>query len=682
MPKQTRPTRPLWHDRFSRPEIDDLIEAIGRDHRSHFVKLREHLGKTEELTETLEWRGLPWRWALVYRLADDEEAVVYLVPNPEVPSAVMHVTHGEARDLPVRKFSRYVREGLGSAPSGGGRLVAGVADPGGEQRERPLAALQAALQEPHRAGRLSVRCRSRSPRADASAARYARADTEDPMIRIHTRFALLAGLAALLCAPALGQTLQRRIEGLIRDAGVGDARVGVRVVDLETGQSVVSRDADTPFIPASNMKLLTSGAALMTLGPDHVYRTEIALDGTTVIVRAGGDPAFADPEVLRNTEPRLNTDDFLRTLVRAIEGKLDGPCAEVIVDDRVFDREFVHPSWDPNDLNKRYAPQVSGLCFHGNLLAIFVSPAPGGAPSVQTQPSAGWIAIENRARTVGAGANTHWASREPTANRFTLFGDVRSTPPIPLNTPTHDNALLFGQLLADRLVRAGTPVGGASSIGLAPPAAVRTATPDEDLPAGRLCAVVTTPISEVLTRCNTDSANLYAEALLKLIGHEVTHEPGSWSSGASVLRMLLQERLGSPAAASTVIADGSGLSHENLVTPRTLTDWLANLAVDQSLREPFMLSLATPGRGTFTRRFGGMDFDNHVAGKSGVLTGVRTLSGYVVGREGRVVAFSILANDVPSGSGPKATRLADRIVEQIDEYVSAVEGASASAQGG
>lgn len=481
--------------------------------------------------------------------------------------------------------------------------------------------------------------------------------------------------ALILAAPAVAQSLAARIQQVIDTSDIGDARVGIYVREVGASAPLVSIDADSGYIPASNMKLLTSGAALRVLGPDYVFRTEIALDGDRVIVRGSGDPALADPEVLRNTEPRMTVQDFLVTLASAVADRAGDRCSEIIVDDRVFDREFVHPTWDPDDLNKRYAPQVAGLNFHGNLLAIFASPSasgPGAPPRLSTQPDSAWITLDNRARTVSKNGNTYWASRSPGANSFKVFGDVRSTGPIPLNTPTHDNALLFGQLLAERLMDKGVEVAGARRPGLTPPAQVRVAGPDEVLPKGTLCAIVTTPLQEVLNRCNTDSVNLYAEALLKLIGHEMTREPGSWTNGASVLRMEIAEQLGAEAASTTIVVDGSGLSHSNIVTPRTLVDWIESFATDEELRDPFLLSLATPGRGTFTRRFQDSEPENHIAGKSGVLTGVRTLSGIVIAPGGREIVFSILTNDVPGGKGPNATKMAERIAMEIDRHLSKI----------
>lgn len=487
--------------------------------------------------------------------------------------------------------------------------------------------------------------------------------------------AIVTGLLLSLgAAGATAQSLSRRIDRVITAADIGNARLGVSVRDIDSGATIVSIHPDDGFIPASNMKLLTTGAALSVLGPDYIFRTELRVDGKRLIVIGSGDPALADPEVLRDTEPRMTVEDFLETLASAVAKRLPEGCDEIIIDDRIFDRQYVHPTWDPNDLNKWYAPEVAGLNFHGNLLAIFASPAPEGAgapPRIVFQPRASWISITNRARTVTDGSNTYWPSRDPDDNRFTIFGEVRTTTPVPQNTPTHNNPLLFGQLLADRLMSKGVAVAGARGTGITAPSGVRLAEPDETLPEGQLVAVVTTPLQEVLNRANTDSINLYAETLLKLIGHEVTREPGSWANGASVLRMVIEERLGSHAAATTIVADGSGLSHANAVAPETLTSWVDNITSDPKLRDAYLTSLATPGRGTFTKRFRDTTLLNTVAGKSGTLTGVRTLSGVVAGGDGRQLAFSVMFNDVSPAKGANASKTAERIVAEIDQWLGA-----------
>ena len=157
-----------------------------------------------------------------------------------------------------------------------------------------------------------------------------------PTYRAHARtLTRIAMVAALVLAPAIAsaQSLASRVQRVIDTADIGKARVGVCIREVGAASPLVYLDAESGYIPASNMKLLTSGAALRVLGPDFVFRTEFAIDGGRVIVRGDGDPALADPEVLRNTEPRMTVQDFLETLASAVGDRSPDGCDEIIIDD-------------------------------------------------------------------------------------------------------------------------------------------------------------------------------------------------------------------------------------------------------------------------------------------------------------------------------------------------------------
>jgi D-alanyl-D-alanine carboxypeptidase/D-alanyl-D-alanine-endopeptidase (penicillin-binding protein 4) len=183
---------------------------------------------------------------------------------------------------------------------------------------------------------------------------------------------------------------------------------------------------------------------------------------------------------------------------------------------------------------------------------------------------------------------------------------------------------------------------------------------------------VTTPVRDVALLCNRDSVNLYAEALLKRMGREISGERGSWASGAAVLRMVMNERLGPEAASELTVSDGSGMSRGNQVSPSLMTAWLESVYEDARIGPAFVESLATPGSGTLERRFRDVRVKNKVSAKSGLLNGVRTLSGYITEPgTGRTLAFSVLVNDLPlSGEAPlRALRLHEQIVAAADRWL-------------
>ncbi len=488
---------------------------------------------------------------------------------------------------------------------------------------------------------------------------------------------LVACALALLTPLALAGPLDSDLNDLLNHIDLGDAQVSVLVMDPVTNRVLASHNPNLALIPASNQKLLTSGAALITLGESFVFRTELLLDGTRLIIRGSGDPGLGDPVLLERSDPPMTVDDLLERLASSVAARAQDGITEIIADDRVFDRQYAHPSWPEKDLNRWYCAEVAGLGFHTNVISVFVSPAPegpGAAPRVSVQPDAPVYTLNNRARTTTSGANSAWIARPAPANVFTLFGDVRRPALAPIRASIHEPPLFTAGLIRSALHNAGVPVPSNS--------ALRLASDRDQFTNAETVAVVMTALPEVLRRCNTDSHNLYAEALIKRIGYEVTSDAGSWANGAAVIRMLLSERLGPDHASSVHIADGSGMSRNNRVSPATLAAWLDSISDDPALFTPFVDSLAAPGEGTLTSRFKNVSLDNQVRAESGYLTGVYALSGYLIDpTTSRRIVFSMIINEGRRSSG-NARRFHEAFVVDIDRWLTKQRPARADALGG
>jgi len=471
-------------------------------------------------------------------------------------------------------------------------------------------------------------------------------------------------------APAAwGQALNNQIEILLSHTPLGASRVGVFVTDVGTGETLASINASQPMIPASNMKLLTTGAALTVLGSDFEFRTTLERAGATVILRGSGDPALGDPVLL--AEMGLGVEDLLGRWVDAVRRSGAGPIEEVVVDASVFDDEFVHPTWPADQLNRWYAAEVAGLNFYTNVVSFFLSrDRVGQSPLVALEPSAAWLAVHTRARTVDHGQNTVWVARPATSNDFTVYGALRQTLAEPIRVALHDPPQFAGALLADRLEQAG----------LGDPAVCVIRAGDDPPPVSDVIAVVRSPIETVIRRCNVDSHNLYAETLFKRLGREVTGRAGSFAGGAAVLRMVIEDVLGPADAAPTIIADGSGLSRDNRVSPGAVGRWLSAVAQQEVVGDLFIESLPIAGaEGTLARRFRGESLEGTVRAKSGYIRGVSCLSGYVINdKTGGVAAFSILVNDIPQHQVPisRVKALHEAIVRVVDGWLAA-QGAGA-----
>lgn len=474
-------------------------------------------------------------------------------------------------------------------------------------------------------------------------------------------------LASLLFASAAFGGLRDDIERLIRVAPLKGAKVSVSIRDPELGAALVAINAAEPMMPASNMKLLTSGAALHALGPDFEFATRMIRDGDRLIVIGSGDPAFGDPALLSQMTTAeglpLEVEGFLRLWTKAATDAGVTKISEVIVDARIFDREFVHPTWPTDQLNEDYCAQVAGLNFHANVLHLYPKPRPGMSPDISDmRPRANWLKISNSAssRTKGKAEHSIGIARKLGTNDMLFRGNVRWPSTIPIDVTLHDPPAFFAQLLADRLRAAGVQVGGFRV----------AAASDPEFAGASLGPVIVTPLRTIIARCNQDSENLYAEALLKRIGHDLSGESGSWSNGGAILRHIVHERLQDPALASgLIVADGCGLSRDDRITAALMTAWLDSLESDPRIGEAFLDSLAVGAEtGTLRKRYQSIDLHGAVVqAKTGYINGVSCLSGYVTAPEpdGRRRAFSVLVNGFSGGGVAEAKKLQDQIVKAI-----------------
>ncbi|NOG55156.1 MAG: D-alanyl-D-alanine carboxypeptidase/D-alanyl-D-alanine-endopeptidase [Planctomycetes bacterium] len=487
----------------------------------------------------------------------------------------------------------------------------------------------------------------------------------------------MLGLALIVCLGTVARAadLASDIDRLISASELGSSRVAYSVVDIDSGTTLASRNDRLQMLPASNMKLLTSGAALLVLGQDFAFETTLHLsaDGKTLFVTGSGDPALADPDLLQ--EMGLDVEDFINRWVSDVAAH---PSADtirtVLVDGRVFEAKRVHPSWELDDLDKAYGAEVCGFNFYRNILQVYAQPARqvGLAPEVFVMPDVTRIIpFRNNAQTADAGGAPApagvWISRTRGENEFTLYGHVKTPQRAEITVSNPGN--LMAQVLADRLKRHGLTIESA-----------RLATAQDPKPEDGttvIGTIVRTPLPTVLRRCNTDSENLYAEALLKRIGYAVTGQPGSWVNGGAIVRLVVSKKLGPALSTDVTISDGSGLSRDNRVTARLLSAWLREMYREESIRDVYVDSMAQAGEtGTLSNRFRTVELDGRVAAKSGYLSGVSCLSGYVIEPNGTAASFSILVNNIPA-TGKNAIsistvkRFHERLVDLIDKQLSA-----------
>ena len=477
------------------------------------------------------------------------------------------------------------------------------------------------------------------------------------------------------------------ITKIAESSGLARHSIAYCVIDAATGETVAARNADAPMAPASNMKVLTTGAALLRLGSEFRFQTRLVAsavsEGATPAVRltvvGSGDPALGDPELLKNcswvdengtVHQGLGTTELLASWVNGVRSAGITRVTEVVVDARMFESEGFHPSWPVEQAAAPFCAEVWGLNFHANTLDILPKVVGKSATIGAMDPPYDWR--QSTAASAGKKSNkAFWVGRAPGSNALSYGGNVVANPKDQLALTVHDTPVLFAELLARRLRAEGIEVQSS-----------RVANANDPSPAGTIIgAVFQTPISVVLKRANTDSQTLYAECLFKRLGCAVanhpldsdtilpspTVRPGSWANGAQALRDIVAQRVDANTAQSWVIADGCGLARENRVTAAGLARWLRSFAIDAQFAATYFDSFAVAGStGTVSKRFNGLEkYRTTVQCKTGYIRGVSCLCGRVDSGDGRQLLFAILGNNLSGDGVGKAKKLQEDIVWKL-----------------
>jgi D-alanyl-D-alanine carboxypeptidase/D-alanyl-D-alanine-endopeptidase (penicillin-binding protein 4) len=477
-------------------------------------------------------------------------------------------------------------------------------------------------------------------------------------------------------APAGGASLGAAIQAAVEASGLKKATIGVSVREVGSGAAVADISGARLMTPASNMKVLTTAAALRVLGADWKFTTRLVRNGDRLTVIADGDPSLGDPEILDEMthtdaagvkKQGLTTEQLIDIWAAAAKRAGITQVRELVVDDRIFDREFTHPGWPADQLSNSYCAEIAGLNFNVNLLQGRMTAANSRPEISAWTPAAPWLEVDTSKATATSGKNSKqsiWIGRTDSPWRFTLNGNMKATPVEPIAVCVHDMPTFFARYVSERMRLAGVAVTSAR---------VATATDPVTNPNGAFAGdpigpPITTALTRVVQQCNTESQNLYAESLLKRIGAKRSGQSGTWTNGAAALAAEVDAALGAGTAAKgLVVADGSGLCKEDRVAANLMTAWLRATANDPKISQAFINSMAVAGvSGTVQKRFKGLDTERvFVPCKTGYINGVSCLSG-LVGRPGETprFAFSVLCNDLTKdkdGVG-KAKALQEKIV--------------------
>jgi D-alanyl-D-alanine carboxypeptidase/D-alanyl-D-alanine-endopeptidase (penicillin-binding protein 4) len=488
-----------------------------------------------------------------------------------------------------------------------------------------------------------------------------------PMSRLATLPAalLMAGCASMGLG---GASVDRdSIEETLNTAPMDQLHFGVLAVDAASGRTLYSYNAQRRFIPASNQKILVTAVALSLLGPDYRFRTEVrtrgSIDGSflngDLIFVASGDPSLSDRYWPSGTAA-------LEALADSVAGAgITHVAGSAWVDVSAWDSTTVGPTWEVEDL--RYAYGSTGGAFaidEGEIEVVVTGGASPGEPArVQWTPLGTSDFVQSELITSAPDSSTRVRPHYlPESRRLVLKGTVESGQTDTLSFAMRDPVRQAAAALSNAMDRAGIEVEGGLSVRWPendPTRSHCSRAPSRGCSETDLIAVLESPpLSELVAGILEPSQNWMTEQLVRALGARYGDE-GSWNEGLDVVQHFLINEMGvEPLDISA--HDGSGLSFYNLVTPRALVRILREMQQGGSAAE-YRMAMAEPGEvdSTLENRLAGLE--GRVFAKTGTISNVNSLSGYLVRDDGQEVVFSILAN----ATGMPASQL--RIA--IDEIV-------------
>ena len=455
-----------------------------------------------------------------------------------------------------------------------------------------------------------------------------------------TLLALLLSSFPLAAAaePAPARELEAALRAIVDGGPLAGARAAVLVEDVESGQVLYAKDADALLNPASNVKLVTTAAALARLGPDYRFDTEFYLDAgprgasapRTLWVRGTGDPSLLTERLW------AIAGDLAHLGIRRI--------GDLVVDEAFFDGERSGPGFDQESGDRSYLAPSGAASLNWNSIAVYVAPGErrGQKARVEVEPASDYFEIDNRTTTIaGSGRRRIRISSQPHAGKQRIVVDGRIGQGSRIQVAWRkidDPALYLGHTLRRLLELRGVSTAGRVRVGQVPEGA-------------RLVHVAESEsLAEIVRRLNKTSNNFVAEQLLKTLGARVKGTPGSWAKGIAAAEEFLAD-VGVPRGAY-VMKNGSGLNDTNRFSARQLVAVLRAMWARFPLQAEYVASLPVAGRdGTIRFRMEGSEAVGRLRAKTGTLDHVTSLSGYVQTAGGKTLAFAVLVNDFAGRAG-------------------------------
>lgn len=448
------------------------------------------------------------------------------------------------------------------------------------------------------------------------------------------------------------QSLSEKIENVLKDSLFTVSQISIDVYDLTNGKYVYRKNPDLVLRPASNMKLLTTAASFLYLSPKENFNTAFLYSGEiedsilngNIFVKGGFDPLF-------------DVGDFNPVITKIKELGIKQINGNIYADVSNIDSLYFGKGWMWDDNPESFMPYLSSLNINKNSVKIFYQPGRVGEKSLLNfEPVTNYYSFENNLITTDEDTSNIKITRDWLigTNHIIIEGDISykhklDSASVNLTQPP----FYFLELFSESLNKNEIELNGIPGL-----AVVKNIFDT--------LAIVQRSILEVINETNKESCNLCAEMLLRKLSEKYFHGSASAEKGLRLIDSLVIKLGYNPK--TFVFADGSGLSHYNLINASLLVDLLKYFYISEpELYSLLYQSLPVAGiDGTLEKRMRYGKAYNNVRAKTGTISGVSTLSGYLKNSFSNMLAFSIFIQNY-SGSAKLARSIQDKICNILAE---------------
>jgi len=464
---------------------------------------------------------------------------------------------------------------------------------------------------------------------------------------------LLSTLFWVLGSAASATSLQNAVDKIINQVDP-NINMGIVVVDLNTGDTLYQRNPTHAFVPASNMKLFSDAAALMALGPDYRFQSQLTTDAPlleqgvlkgSIYLHLPGDPSLTQD----------NLDRLLSKLrlwgVQRIQGNV------VLVSNNSAVNAYA-PGHSATDFKYSYGAPIAPLVLDENRLTVTVNPSyrAGTAALVELNDQNANLSLDNQVKTANSGASCGVDFSMDNDNHLTVRGCVgvgqwAIQQRLPIRNP-----LRYAQdSIREHLANLNIKLDGQVILGNAPSSSLL------------LSSHVSKPITQLMADTLKPSDNLYADSLFLHAAAKLNGSPLNWQQAQPIVKNFLQQQTGI-SLQSAVLTDGSGLSRQDLLTPQQTVELLRFLHNRFPLAYEYIAALPIAGYdGTLRKRFRKPTQQGLLRAKTGTMTGVISLSGYLYTANAHTLAFAIFINKKP-GTKPAVSWRYRPLVDALCDF--------------